>query len=316
MTIKPHIFIGSSSEGLDFARALKTELSSWAECDIWDEPGVFEPGKGFLENLMERLNLYEYGIMIATGDDKTKSRGVSKMAPRDNVLFELGLFMGRLGRDRAFCLFEKDSKLPSDFLGVTLPSFPKSPGRLAGVKPCVDAIKLHVENQSTVYDGSIFPCVPLAFGYYHNFVEIVCKRLFQTKEALVGGVKTHIPSFELSILIPDDLDDDMKNKVAFSKGIKKWQQISVTAPETRAYDFFADVTFGANGHAILKDVPTTLLSLHQTIKEFLGGSKVGFNRKEKLVEEREIRRFKAVLDHLISKGSFTRHAVSTEIVDI
>ena len=70
--------------------------------------------KGYLENLLDRLNLYEYGVMVATGDDATKSRGETKMAPRDNVVFERGLFMGRLGRDRTFLVFEKDSKLPTD----------------------------------------------------------------------------------------------------------------------------------------------------------------------------------------------------------
>jgi predicted nucleotide-binding protein len=128
-TIKRHIFIGSSTEGLDVAQALKTKLSSWAECDIWNEPGVFEMNKGYLENLMERLNLYEYGIMVATGDDETKSRSESKMAPRDNVVFEFGLFMGRLGRDRAFYVFERGIKLPTDLLGITLPQFPRKKGR-------------------------------------------------------------------------------------------------------------------------------------------------------------------------------------------
>jgi len=114
MKIKPHIFIGSSSEGLPAAQVLKARLSWWATCDIWQDTGVFDVNNGFLENLLERLNLYEYGIMVAMGDDATKSRGETKMAPRDNVVFELGLFMGRLGRDRTFLVFEKDSKLPTD----------------------------------------------------------------------------------------------------------------------------------------------------------------------------------------------------------
>jgi len=42
MKIKPHIFIGSSSEGLPAAQVLKTRLSWWANCDIWKDPGVFE----------------------------------------------------------------------------------------------------------------------------------------------------------------------------------------------------------------------------------------------------------------------------------
>jgi Prokaryotic STING domain len=145
---------------------------------------------------------------------------------------------------------------------------------------------------------------------------VVCNRLLQVKEAKINGVKQPILTFELTILIPDDLAEDMKGKVAAARNIEKWNQIAVEAPETRSYEFFADVTIRPNNHAVLKDVPTTLLSLHQTIAEFLNLSKVGRSAKEKLVEAREIRRFKAVLDHLIKQSASTRQRVRTEIVDI
>jgi Predicted nucleotide-binding protein containing TIR-like domain len=318
MKIKPHIFIGSSSEGLSAAQVLKARLASWADCDIWKDPGVFELNKGYLENLLERLNLYEYGIMVATGDDATKSRGETKMAPRDNVVFELGLFMGRLGRDRTFFVFEKDSKLPSDLLGITLPQFPKGKGRARdrALEVCAEMIEAHVKSRSGIFEGGIFPSVPLAFGYFYNFVEVVCRRLVTAKAAKINGTLKPIPDFRLQVLIPDDLADDMKAKVAAAKNIGRWEQISVAAPETRAYEFFADVKFGAGKTAILQDVPTTLLSLHQTITEFLKLSHIGSDQKEKLVEAREIRRFKRVLDHLIKQSSTTKGKVRTEIVDI
>jgi hypothetical protein len=245
---------------------LKARLSSWADCDIWKDPGVFELNKGYLENLLERLNLYEYGIMVATGDDATKSRGETKMAPRDNVVFELGLFMGRLGRDRTFFVFEKDSKLPTDLLGITLPQFPKRKGRARdrALQLCAEMIEAHVKSRSGIFEGGIFPSVPLAFGYFYNFVEVVCRRLAMAKAAKINGTLKPIPDFKLQVLIPDDLADDMKAKVATAKNIRKWEQISVEAPETRAYEFFADVKFRARKTAILQDVPTTLLSLHQT----------------------------------------------------
>ena len=142
------------------------------------------------------------------------------------------------------------------------------------------------------------------------------RRLALAKAAKINGTLKPIADFKLQILIPDDLADDMKAKVAAAKNIRNWEQISVEAPETRAYEFFADVKFRAGKTAILQDVPTTLLSLHQTITEFLKLSQVGSGQKEKLVEAREIRRFKLVLDHLINKSSATKGKVRTEIVDI
>ena len=205
MKIKPHLFIGSSSEGLAAAQTLKTRLSSWAECDIWKDPGVFELNKGYLENLLDRLNLYESGIMVATGDDATKSRGETKMAPRDNVLFELGLFMGRLGRDRTFFVFERGSKLPTDLVGVTLPQFPKRKGRAQdqALKQCAEMIKAHVKSRGGIFEGGIFPSVPLAFGYFHNFVEVVCRRLATAKAAKINGELQPIAASSYQSCIPD-----------------------------------------------------------------------------------------------------------------
>jgi predicted nucleotide-binding protein len=56
-----------------------------------------------------------------TADDMTVSRGLRKKTPRDNVVFELGLFMGAIGRDRTFIVSPRknDLKLPTDLLGVT-----------------------------------------------------------------------------------------------------------------------------------------------------------------------------------------------------
>jgi len=37
----------------------------------------------------------------------------------DNVLFEYGLFLGRVGLDRAFVIAQKEAKIPTDLLGIT-----------------------------------------------------------------------------------------------------------------------------------------------------------------------------------------------------
>lgn len=317
MELKPRIFIGSSREGLPIAEKLKKEFSAWADCDIWNEAGIFEINKGYLEQLLDHLSLYEYGVMVATGDDEVTSRKETKLAPRDNVFFELGLFMGRLGRDRTFYVLEKGTKLPSDLQGITLPDFPKRKGTAqdAALAECATKIKAHIDSRAGIFEGGLFPAVPLAFGYFNNFVAVVCEKLSEVKKAKINGDEKDIPAFELHILIPDDLAVDMKRKVQAAKNIKNWELISVQKPETRSYDFYADVTKEGGKH-ILKDVPTTLLSLRQTIVEFLKIYQIGESRKQRIAEVREIRRFKSVLDYLISKDPFTKGIVKTEIVDI
>lgn len=121
---QPSVFIGSSSEGLEVARAIGEGLESFAEPVIWDED-VFEFGRGYLEELVEELEKHDFALLILTPDDVVDSRGDSQKSPRDNVLFECGLFMGRLGRERTFIVCDRSTKmkLPSDLSGISLISY-------------------------------------------------------------------------------------------------------------------------------------------------------------------------------------------------
>lgn len=118
---KPRIFVGSSKEGVAIARQVKKELSRVADCEIWENQ--FELGNSALEDLVKNLSLYDYGVLVATGDDSTRSRRILKLAPRDNIIFEFGLFVGRLGREKTFLMVESGIKIPSDLNGITLPFF-------------------------------------------------------------------------------------------------------------------------------------------------------------------------------------------------
>ncbi len=117
---KPSVFIGSSTEGLEFARAVRSLLTHDAEITIWDE-GFFTLGNTFIDTLINALPRFDFAILVLTPDDLVRSREVETFGPRDNVLFELGLFMGRLGRSRTFMLHQSNAslKLPTDLAGVT-----------------------------------------------------------------------------------------------------------------------------------------------------------------------------------------------------
>jgi hypothetical protein len=115
------IFIGSSSEGLPVARAIAELLAQHhgVAPSLWNE-GSFELSKTYIESLETELTQAHFAILVLTPDDVVVSREEGSLAPRDNLLFELGLFMGRLGRERCFLVHEKEQslKLPSDLLGV------------------------------------------------------------------------------------------------------------------------------------------------------------------------------------------------------
>ncbi|HDZ85889.1 MAG TPA: DNA-binding protein [Candidatus Moranbacteria bacterium] len=118
--MKPRIFIGSSVEGLNVAYSIQQNLSFDAEITVWDQ-GVFELSKTTLESLIDKLNSSDFGIFVFSEDDITTIREENKNTVRDNVLFEFGLFIGKLSRERVYFVIPSESELhlPTDLLGIT-----------------------------------------------------------------------------------------------------------------------------------------------------------------------------------------------------
>jgi hypoxanthine phosphoribosyltransferase len=114
------VFIGCSSESLAVADAIEKHLRPVADAVIWHE-GVHHPGAVVIEKLIKRLDASDYGLFVFTADDVAKVRDGEHPIVRDNVLFEHGLFMGRLGRERSLIVMPRGAgpRLPVDLAGIT-----------------------------------------------------------------------------------------------------------------------------------------------------------------------------------------------------
>jgi hypothetical protein len=121
---RPSVFIGSSEEGLGFARAIRDDLEDDVEATVWNED-FFTTGGTTIETLISAAPKFDFAILVLTPDDFVKSRNSVAWGPRDNVIFELGLFMGRLGRERTFAVYQKNGrvKIPSDLAGVSFAGY-------------------------------------------------------------------------------------------------------------------------------------------------------------------------------------------------
>lgn len=118
--MKPSIFIGSSKEALKIAYAIQENLSNDALCRVWTQ-GIFTLSGSALDNLLEAVKKVDYAIFIFQADDITYIRNTANKTARDNVIFEMGLFIGALGKKRVFYLVSKDSDdihLPTDLIGM------------------------------------------------------------------------------------------------------------------------------------------------------------------------------------------------------
>jgi len=122
--MKPKIFIGSSVEGIHIAKAVQANLEHNAEVTIWDQ-GVFQLSGNTLADLFEVIHNSDFAIMIFSPDDELTMRKQTNQVVRDNVLFELGLFMGSLGKEKVFYLLPRgvEMHIPTDLIGITPGTF-------------------------------------------------------------------------------------------------------------------------------------------------------------------------------------------------
>lgn len=137
------MFIGSSGAGKLTAEMIQMLLVDAVDCTVWHQ-GVFGLSSGTLESLVAAVDDYDFATLVLTPDDALEQRGIVGRSPRDNVLFELGLFMGALGRERTFIVQSRTQPLllPTDLAGITSATFEGE--NLPALGPACTTIKLAI----------------------------------------------------------------------------------------------------------------------------------------------------------------------------
>ncbi|WDN90983.1 hypothetical protein BuS5_03955 (plasmid) [Desulfosarcina sp. BuS5] len=186
--MKPSLFIGSSKESLDIAYALQENLESVAEVTVWDQ-GIFALSQPTISSLIKALDKSKFGAFILSPDDVTKIRGSEYQTARDNIVFELGLFIGRLSLERTFFVIpgnSMDMHLPTDLLGLTPTVFDanRQDGNIrAALGPASNQIRKALLNlESPRFDNELY--------------EKFSKLLTNAKETLISAIATSDKSNE------------------------------------------------------------------------------------------------------------------------
>lgn len=143
------VFIISSVEALPVARIVQNAFAhDKFITTVWTD-GVFKIANYALQSLEDEVETSDFAIAIAHADDVTECRGKDWPSPRDNVIFELGLFMGRLGKERAILMEPRDDgvKLPSDLAGITTVPYRYEPGKDAAtlMASACNALRDHIQ---------------------------------------------------------------------------------------------------------------------------------------------------------------------------
>lgn len=303
----PRVFIGSSSAALPLAHDIGSALrqNDDIEVQVWNQ-GIFEPGENLLDRLLRLMSLFDFAVLVLNADDVTLSKDQVSDAPRDNVIFELGLFMGVLGRRRTFPVVafsqSGDLKLPSDLEGhlalrLDYAKRKADPNYLTGE---IAKLRDLIEKRSKELPLSLLPSTALAFGYVKNFLIPVRDHLADLPELKAGDQTFDIRrnNFDFTILVPIALADAGvagRNNYVRTTGL---DLVAVGKPP-RVYDFYVDPK-PENGRVQLADYPTTLRASHDAIGLVLRPGAVGEAADERLrMEEREIDNFIKALEHLL-----------------
>jgi hypothetical protein len=153
----PKMFIGSSGEAFSVVKAFCEAFAKHAECVPWNKAPQFSAHGSFptFTALCNAAQQYDFALFILTPDDQLVHRGTDYRAPRDNVVFEMGLFIAAIGPERVFGVAQESSsramKIPSDLAGVNMPRFQYAPRRrqtsLSSIKGQIDGFVKSIQDR-------------------------------------------------------------------------------------------------------------------------------------------------------------------------
>jgi beta-phosphoglucomutase-like phosphatase (HAD superfamily) len=147
--VRPRVFIGSSGESLEIAYTVQELLEHQAEVTVWDQ-GTFDLSAYTLPALLSGLESSDFGVFILAPDDVTRIRGQELATVRDNVILELGLFVGRMGLERSLMIVPDTPNrlhLPTDLLGLTTAGYNprRDDGNIkAALGPACQSVRRHL----------------------------------------------------------------------------------------------------------------------------------------------------------------------------
>ena len=301
---KPSLVIFSSGKLVPEAEAVRDKLSRKFLVTAWTD-GFFRSNELPLDTFLKNLLCFDAAVVILGADDLRESEkdgGARVRVPRDNVIFELGACMSRLGTQKTFivCPEAPPVVLPSYFKGIYPLTYQDRPdqNRQAAIATACTAIcdQFDQLNRNAYY--SDLPAQGLAFGYFFNFVSPIYRRLRNCENALdVEGSWNPDCDFRIHIVIPpqfwgrDKVDQEFKTRKLVKFELKLLDGRNISIYRRRRQE--------PGGPLEIFDIPTTLITSLRVIDRvnaFWGGGEAKFAAQ---LEKREIVNFSRAISDII-----------------
>ncbi|OJW77876.1 TIR domain-containing protein [Spirosoma sp. 48-14] len=320
--MKPKIFIGSSSEKISLLKKVKKQLKPIADIVAWTDENAFTLNRSALDSLVKQARVSDFAILIATKDDiiKIPSRSLTKQAPRDNIIFEFGLFLGAISLDRAYLLAEDGIDLPSDLNGITVLSFTTNPKSYNFINKQCRIIINNIIKFSEQGELGFVPSTALAIGYYNSYIKRLCEELGTIKKIIYNDNELQLNSIKLNVILPEVIDEtgviDFFNRFIITRKLVTASTLEKDpSKRSSAFYFKIDIpTLNSDGKAdiTIYDVPSTINTIGETLKIYYPLRTIGKDKDRDHLEKRELLNFANVLKYFIGRSVWTNDSVVVE----
>lgn len=311
--MRRRIFIGSSKESLRVAETVQAFFKDKYEAVIWNK-GFFEQNKDTYTQLYKKAKSFDYAIFIGGIDDKVLrldgGRRRKKIAPRDNIYLELGLYAGILSPECTFFLINEKCNIASDLFGINVEKYKKDSEIISACQVFQDSIeKLNKQSRIT-----LLPSTSLAMGYYNNYVRMLCAKILDLEELCFQNktVKLYNLKKRFSIVIPNNFDIDIRSFAQQTFPDDDYPLIPLK-DDVKIHYFRLDVKLLEKEEVFhFIDVPLNLNSAFEAVDLLSGVDFIGDDENRKHMKEREITNFINTLEHLVKKDAIAKSMVSIE----
>lgn len=230
---KPSLFIASSQEAGSIVTVLENSLKSKTDVTVWWSETLWTPGLTTLEVLLRESSAYDFAVVIFREDDLIVSRGTKSAMPRDNVLFEAGLFMSNLGPQRTFILVPKEPgvKILSDLAGVNLIYYPpptQESGFEGALKKPLQRIKKAIDQQEVPVPPYAARCGPSGYNQALTEAGSFLERAKQHGESITVSNIALDMEHTWGVLRDSVLSNSWTGRLTWQSLMLDWQSKSAT----------------------------------------------------------------------------------------
>jgi len=309
---KPTLVVFSSGKLVNIAEAIRDNLARdraegvTFEVTPWTE-GFFRSNEISLNTFLKNLLRFDAAVVILGADDlrqSTKDGGATLHVPRDNVIFELGACMARLGTQKTFIVIPETPEivLPSYFEGIYPLKYEtrQDGNRDASVGQACRAIREQFAALDRNAYYSDLPAQGLAFGYFFNFVSPVYKRLRTCENPLdVDGHWLPTCKFSVKVVIPREfLGRDKVDEACTDRGLVK---LDLKLMDGRNISVYRKRRSDPTQPLEIFDIPTTLLTSRRVIERVDAFWGTGERKFKEQLERREITNFCRAISDIIAE---------------